>query len=233
VRSPRLLALAIPGALVLTLTGCLPVALFPRVSDLPAAPPPPTLAIGDCPWDPTATATMSPSPTPSADPIAATEAIALSDDLFWPMIEAIPDPPAISDFEALASALAGCPLESVVAFEARMTLALYALDGPDNHAWYEENDPLGLGFVSEDTFLYARCATVLGGKVSWAAAVEDGTLDWGSDSPDTEGYSEFLLYIGAEAAQAQGMDMGDYYGMVFETIPISYETGSNTTLWGE
>jgi hypothetical protein len=37
--------------------------------------------------------------------------------------------------------------------------------------WYQENDPSGLGFVSDDTFLYARCDAIVAGRERRAAAI--------------------------------------------------------------
>ena len=210
----------------LGLTGCL---AKPSPSDAQSdfsAPPP--VAVGTCPW-----AGFELAPTTSTDPLVITEHLALPDELFWPVIESIPDLPEQGDFDAVSSALAGCPASDLVAFDARLTLALYALDGPRSFDWIKANDPMGLPFASADSFLYSRCATVLGGHASWSDAVDAGTLDWGTDQPDTTGVSELLLYVGLTAAEAQGTSMEEYFDSAFTTIPLSYETGSNTALWGE
>lgn len=187
------------------------------------------LAVGACPWSGSAPAGVV---TPELSDVEATEAIALDENLFWSAIESIPDRPDAADFDLLSSSLAGCPLADLVAFEARLALVLYSLDGPKNFAWYEENDPTGFGFVSDDTFLYVRCATVLGGRDNWRDAVLEGTLEWGDDSPDLEGTSEFLLYVAAYAAEAQGIDVQTWYSEVLQPVTVSYETGSNVNLWG-
>jgi hypothetical protein len=185
--------------------------------------------VGECPWDRTAVA--SPAPASGGDPVAATESNALDPALFWPLIETIPPAPQPADFDAVSSALGGCSLDDIVAFHARLTLALYDLDGPENLAWFEENDPSGLGFVSDDVFLYARCASVLGGEENWRRAVADRTLAWGTDAPDLEGNAEFLLYVAYYAARAQGVTGEDYYDAVGAAVPISFESGSNTERW--
>lgn len=217
-------------ALVVTLSGCASGS-WTEAASTPYEQPPP-VALGECPWSPGATPPPI-EPADNADPVALTEAIAMPEDRFWDLIESIPDLPEQGDFERVASSLAGCAAADLVAFEARLTLALYALDDPQSADWYEQNDPSGLGFVSDDTFLYARCATVLGGRASWSDAVAQKTLDWGSDSPDLSGSSEYLLYLGLDAALAQGTDPYDYYDEVYSAIPISYETGSNSELWGD
>ncbi|MFT4284852.1 MAG: DUF4240 domain-containing protein [Protaetiibacter sp.] len=196
------------------------------VDEWPDEPGPP---IGQCPWE--ATGRPSTAPPGGDDPVTVTEAAALPPELFWPLVESVPSEPSRSDFDEVSSALAGCPFSDVVAFEARLTLALYELDGPENLAWFEANDPGGLGFASDDVFLYARCATVLGGEENWRQAVADRTLAWGTDAPDLEGAAESLLYVAYYAARAQGVPGEEYYDAVDAAGLISYETGSNEDRW--
>lgn len=239
----RILGAGVAVLLATSLSGCLPLALLTGVEpgvpagseadDWEYTP----VAIGACPWESAWTGATLPPAEPAdhdlpwADAVAATEAVALDEELFWDLIESAPDELAWGDLEELSSQLAGCSFEDILAFEARLTLTLAALDGPENRDWFEANDPSGFGWASDDVFLYARCASVLGGRDSWAAAVAEGTLDWGDDAPDVEGNAESLLYVASDAAFAQGVDFGDYYDLVWERIPISYESGSNTALW--
>jgi hypothetical protein len=187
--------------------------------------------IGECPWEST-NPTISPIDSPES-PITATEAIAMDSERFWLLVESIPPALGPSAFERVAGSLAACGIEDVIAFEARLTLALYALDGPDNLAWFEANDPAGIGFASDDVFLYARCATILGGQAAWERAVVERTLEWGDDPPDVDGWSELLLYVSWDAAGALGLTVGEYIELLSERIPVSYETGSNSDLWGD
>ncbi|MGN6502147.1 MAG: DUF4240 domain-containing protein [Pseudolysinimonas sp.] len=154
----------------------------------------------------------------------------MPEDVFWPVIEAVPDGLTDDDFAALSSALAGCAYEDIVAFDVRLTLALYALDGPQNADWFEKHDPSGLGFVSDDVFLYQRCVTVLAGRQTWQRSVTDQTLEWGDLPP--ESYGESLLYVGMNAALAQGVDWDTYLDDSYGAAGINYETGSNSALWG-
>lgn len=207
---------------LLALAACAPSG-FTRVATAPPGyTPPPHLAVGTCPWS----APFVPVATASADPVEITEALALPQDQFWELLVSVPDVAGDADFDALSSALAGCERSDLVAFEARLTLALYALDGQHNFDWIVEHDPTGLHFSSEDSFLYSRCATVMAGRETWQRAVDQGTLEWGG------GTSESLLYVGLAAAEAKGIDIDDYYDEVYGAIPLSYETGSNTSLWG-
>jgi len=187
-------------------------------------------SIGECPWAfPTATATPT-MPTGSVDDRAATEALALGEDEFWMLVDSIPQNPSEADFLAAASALAGCGLPAVASFDARLALALSDLDGPENLAWFEDHDPLGLGFVSGDVFLYARCATVLAGRDVWTRAVEERTLEWSDDTLHESGMSELLLYITWDAAGAHGLSVDELFELTSGTR-ISYESGSNVERW--
>lgn len=212
------------------LAGCTVVSPRPEVSD--SGSPEQAAAVGECPW------TSDGSAAPEADdgirtPHEATEAIALPEAEFWQLVESIPAAPAAEDFQVASRGLAGCSIGEIVAFDARLTLALYDLDGPENLAWFEENDPLAIGFASDDAFLYARCASVLGGQESWASAVEGGTLDWGQDEPDVDGLAEYLLSVALDAALAQGLTEDEYLDLQFGAIPLSYESGSNKDRWGD
>ena len=191
---------------------------------------PPAPPIGDCPWasEERPVATLQ----PDLDPAAATTATALESDRFWGLIESIPSAPTADDFTEAASQLAGCPLADIIAFESRLVLSLWTLDGPENATWFEQNDPLGLGFASDDTLLYARCATVLGGRDAWQRAVDEQTLEWGDDAPDLDGAGEYLLYLAWDAALAQGLTSEEFSELRETAIAISAETGGNAQRWG-
>jgi hypothetical protein len=160
-----------------------------------------------------------------------TEAIAQPEAEFWTLIETVPDDPADDDFSRVAQGIVREGIEGVLAFQARLTLALYDLDGRANHAWFVEHDPMHFGFVSEDVFLYARCATVLAGREIWARAVVDQTLEWRDASLHESGASEMLLGVAPSAAEALGVTNEAWFELAFTRIPISYETGSNAARW--
>jgi hypothetical protein len=192
---------------------------------------PAQLQVGRCPWATPRTSSNAPTADQATDPVAATEAIALDEDDFWKVIESIPDLPTDADFRSISSKLAGCSFDDIVAFDARLTIALYALDSPKAADWYAANDPSGLGLVADDDFLYFRCEAVLAGYDTWQRDAAQQILDWRPDSPDLTGVSEDLLYVGLDAARAQGVADDDYFNRLFERVPISYETGSNPTYW--
>jgi hypothetical protein len=243
-RFPRvILPIAATAFIATTLAACLPlpdspefVRLTPYAVDgsVEPDPEPEGTPVGTCPWEsePVEEGTgWIEWRTGAANPSADTEAIALDDAEFWALVESIPPAPNDADFTAVASALAGCSIRDVIGFEARLTLALAALDGPENWDWFEQNDPSGFGWASDDVFLYARCAAVLGGQESWSAAVAERTVDWGSDPPDLEGYSELLLYVAVDAANAQGVSTDEFYEARNGLVLISYESGTNPERW--
>lgn len=161
--------------------------------------------------------------------LAATEDLAMDEDEFWSLLDDVPALDDDPDLEALTDALAGLPGGSAGAFQARLILALFALDGPVHRDWLTEHDPDQLGFVSDEVFLSARCATVLLARETWQVAVRDEVLPWGDD-PEYLGMAESLLYV-AEAAATRRGEIESYRETV-DAIPVSYETGSNSTLWG-
>lgn len=159
----------------------------------------------------------------------ATEAIALTAEEFWALVESVPDDPAIAEFERLSAELSERGENAVAGFHAALTLALFDLDGRANHAWFVANDPAGLGFVSEDVFLYARCATVLAGREIWERSCANQTLEWRDSTLHESGISEMLLEVAPQAAELLGIE--DWWDLSFRLVPLSYETGSNAARW--
>ena len=163
------------------------------------------------------------------DAVAKTEAVAMPSPQFWTLIAALGGSTSDDAFDSLASALAGRTIDDLVAFAARLSLVVHALDTRARHTWYTANDPMGLGFVSDDVFLYARLDTICAGESVWLEAIREGTLPWGSVDP-TLGAGELLLSAAPNAADAQGgwEEFGAKYA---ERVLVSYETGSNTDGW--
>lgn len=170
------------------------------------------------------------TPVDDSEARSATDAVAMPADEFWEYIDILDGQTTELGFDKLTSALATAGPAAALAFDARLTLALYELDSLCRADWYEANDPGGLGFVSDDTFLYARCDTVVAGRANWEAAVADGTLPWGNVDATT-GFGELLLYVGADAAARAGVPMEEYWDRRFSVVPLSYETGSNPNGW--
>lgn len=156
----------------------------------------------------------------------------MPEDDFWALIELLESSTEPDKVEALTSALAATDLASVIAFDARLTLALHQLDSLCRAQWYEANEPTGFGFVSDDVFLYARADTVAAGRETWQEAADTQTLPWGDVDPTTGG-GELLLYVPFDAAERLGYTLDEYFAEVGDAFTLSYETGSNASGWSE
>jgi hypothetical protein len=174
---------------------------------------------------------LAPSASPAPDLAAeATRASAMDEGTFWGYIEELRGTTDPDGFESLTDKLAELTLSELVAFDARLTLSLYELDSGCRAEWYRLNEPEKLGFVSDDVFLYARADTIAAGREVWSEALATETLPWGKVDPSS-GYGEFLLYVGADAADAAGLDLDEFYAEYAAATEVSYETGSNPAGW--
>jgi hypothetical protein len=174
----------------------------------------------------------TPNPTATPDPnVALTESIAMPSDEFWAYIDLLGGTNDPEGYDLVSAELAKTDLDTILAFEARLTLSLYALDSDCRAQWYLENEPMQFGFVSDDVFLYARGDTASAGRATWEEAVAENTLPWGGSDPTT-GYGEYVLGVGYRAAELIGVPFDDFLDLKWETIPLSFETGSNSSGWG-
>lgn len=213
---PRVFAASI--VLALSLAGCAASDLRPDQDEQPE----PVPVAVDCP-------TIEPTVDDSEIRSSAEDA-AMPADEFWDYIALLEGQTTEAGFDRLADALAAAGVDAALAFDIRLALSLYELDSLCRADWYSANDPAGLGSVSDDTFLYARCDTIAAGRANWEAAVADNTLPWGDVDPST-GMGEFLLYVGADAAQRLGVPIEEYWDRLYSALPLSYETGSNPNGW--
>ena len=231
-RSRRIIAIAstvASASAVAILAGCVPFLPFvsnDREADHGSGPPGNVLLPGDA----VACTTSAPGATPDAA-VAVVEANAMPNDEFWEYIELLGGANSPDGYTRLETELAKADLDTVVAFDARLTLALYALDSDCRAEWYRLNEPAQFGFVSDDVFLYARADTVSAGRETWEEAVSTQTLPWGGADP-MSGAGEFLLFVGLGAAERQGVTIDEYFTLLAERVPLSYETGSTPLGWG-
>jgi len=154
----------------------------------------------------------------------------MDEDRFWSLIVVLGGTTDLDSFDRLTLDLAELPLPEIAAFQARLTLALYALDSGCRAEWYRMNEPGRVGFVSDDVFLYARADTVTAGREVWSTAVETQTLPWGTVDPTT-GNGELLLYVSFDAIDIAGLDVDEFYALLDAGITVSYETASSTAGW--
>ena len=145
-----------------------------------------------------------------------------SDDTFWALIAKLDWSQAGDDdavVEPAVSALAALPDAAIVEFEETLAQKLYALDG---RAWARESGSIWKGEpdrVSEDEFLYARCAVVANGKASYEAVLATPALM----PKDLE--FESLLYVAGTAFERR-----THQPLDTET-EVSWETFSNEDGW--
>lgn len=142
----------------------------------------------------------------------------MDQDEFWALIgQCLAD----GDPEVLVERLAAMPVEAITGFADRLAEALYGLDTPelaDQPVWDADQDPeadkpLPL---SDDAFLYVRCAVVATGREAYERVRADPEalagqwdLDW-----------EDLLYLAPRAYERATGEEWD------QESPVSYETGS-------
>lgn len=74
-----------------------------------------------------------------SDDVTVTARSAMSDSDFWTLIGRMPRRASSDDFDRLSARLQHCSLRSLVAYDARLTLLLYALDTAAPCLWYAEH----------------------------------------------------------------------------------------------
>lgn len=178
----------------------------------------------DPPIDGAGSSRGAPAPGHHRDSIADTRAMAMSDGKFWSYIQTLQGDVNEESVDELSDRLALLPRDQLIGFEAALTLKLYELDTPTTWKWDRRHDPeaVQLGVLDDDSFLYARCATVAAGRKTFDRAIATGTLPSKEHDP---GAAELLLSASGEAARQDG------YRWHFDEIPLSYETGSNREAW--
>lgn len=161
---------------------------------------------------------------------AETTRLALDEAAFWDVIAGFEGQASFERAEVVSASLSTLTGPELIAFDARLTLALFHLDGADFMTWYGQNDPLSVqfgGYVSEDVFLYARGAVVAAGPEAYATAIETRTFP----VFDEDGSGEAVLSLTWSAAELAGLDPEAWFAERFALIPLSYETGSNSPAW--
>jgi hypothetical protein len=165
--------------------------------------------------------------------LAATERVAMPEDRFWDLIGILHGSNGDVGYDLLTARLELESTKDLVAFDARLTIVLYALDDECRYDWYRQVDPSGLHFVADDDFLYFRTDTVSAGRSTWDEAVAADTLPWGTTEP-VDHSGEPLLFVAENAARiAHGIGWSRWDAMTTDRFPISYETGSNVDGWSD
>ena len=153
------------------------------------------------------------------------ESLAMREEDFWGWIDTL-EGTSEESYSRLAEELSDEPIETIAAFDARMTIQLYRLDDECRAAWYESHE----GYVNDDVFLYARAETVSSGRKFFERAIQNDSLPHRGDGP-SEGDGELLLYVGMNAARSSGASEKDWDDATYPYRNLSYETGSNPAGW--
>jgi hypothetical protein len=148
----------------------------------------------------------------------------MNENEFWKLIDLI-DVSALDagDEDAAIKQLQNVLLtkaeEDLVGFEEQLALHLHAIDGEV----YADN--AGDSGGSDDGFLYARCYVVAKGKAYYDAVKSDPTRM----PKSIEQWCEAILYPHREAwAQVNSTSASEWPFFA----SVSYETASNSELWG-
>lgn len=149
----------------------------------------------------------------------------MNDEEFWALIASLAGKADPEGIARLTEDLTSGSTERIVGFAEQLAAALYAIDSRDRMAQPvrdTEDGPDSPAFpLSNEVFLYARCAVVAAGQHTWQRVVSDpaamaGTWDLGAEE---------LLYVAPVAFEHKtGSDWT-------HRTTVSYATGSNTEGW--
>lgn len=146
-------------------------------------------------------------------------------ETFWDLIGTLGGRTDPEGFARLTEDLAQWPTDRIVGFAEQLAAALYAIDSRDRMAQPIKDTadgPDSTAFpLSNEVFLYARCAVVLAGPEAWQRVVDDpaamaGIWDLGAEE---------LLYA-APAAFAHRTS-SDWT----HRTAVDHRTGSNAAGW--
>ena len=144
----------------------------------------------------------------------------LDEDAFWNLIALVDDELSDESIARLTTALAKKPIKSIIGFHETLTDVLYRLDRPELTKPPGSTEP---SVMSDDVFLYARCAVVARGAKAVQSVLEAGGIveeDWNGE------LGESLLSVAPEAFELKSGEPFDH-----ET-EFSYESASNAVAWG-
>lgn len=143
---------------------------------------------------------------------------------FWELIGTLGGDIDQQSATELSERLSARPAKEIRDFADQLASALYALDSSERADQpivdpSEGDQPIPM---SDDIFLYARCAVVAAGRTAWESAVAQPSAMAGS-RPVYDG--EWLLTVAPSAFEESA-------GTTWTHVsPVSYETGSNAAGW--
>ncbi|SBT54931.1 DUF4240 domain-containing protein [Micromonospora narathiwatensis] len=151
----------------------------------------------------------------------------LEDAEFWELVGRLGGRPELQDdrpYEELTAELAQGPVERILEFAETLAYKLYQLDRRSLAETLIPGEDESGERLSDDGFLYARCAVIVAGPAAFSAVLRDGSV--------------FRHYVTVEAAHAESiLDIpsnayevltGNKWDYVEE---YDYETASNAEWW--
>jgi hypothetical protein len=151
----------------------------------------------------------------------------LEDAEFWALIDALGGHPEVQDdqpYEELTTELARGPVERILDFAETLAYKLYQIDRRDLAETPVSDEDGSGGRLSDDGFLYARCAVVVAGASTFAAVLRDGSVFQSFVSPEAA-HAESILDVPSTAYKRL---TGEEWDHIEE---YDYETGSNSEWW--
>ncbi|MEU7653711.1 DUF4240 domain-containing protein [Micromonospora taraxaci] len=147
----------------------------------------------------------------------------LTDGDFWRLVALLGGRPEVQDdrpYEQLTAVLSEEPVERIVGFAETLAWKLYQLD----RRALAQAVPPGADNLSDDGFLYARCAVVVAGPTAFDAVLADPSA-----------FARFTTVEAAHADSILDVPSNAYQkatGREWEHIEeYDYETGSNEQWW--
>ncbi|MEU1585237.1 DUF4240 domain-containing protein [Micromonospora sp. NPDC005710] len=147
----------------------------------------------------------------------------MADEEFWRLVAVLGGRPEVQDdgpYERLTAMLAEEPEERIIGFAETLAFTLYRLD----RRVLAQTVPPDAPELSDDGFLYARCAVVVAGPTAVEAVLADPAAFARFTSVDAA-HAETILDVPSNAYQAA---TGKEWEHVEE---YDYETGSNEQWW--
>ena len=139
----------------------------------------------------------------------------MTEDEFWDLVAPLgTDADRDRATEELVELLSKKPMSDIHEFQDWVAAKLYALDGSN---WWDDDDN-----HSGDSFLYARCAVVAGGRTLYERVLSDPSQMLRQDYE-----FEALIRIARKAAERHGGAGAGHQS------PVSWETWSNEAQWRE
>ncbi|MET7963609.1 DUF4240 domain-containing protein [Micromonospora zamorensis] len=147
----------------------------------------------------------------------------LADEEFWRLVDVLGGQPEVQDdrpYERLTSMLSEEPVERIIDFAEALAFKLHQLD---RRVLAQAVFP-GADRLSDDDFLYARCAVVVAGPAAMAAVLADAAAFERFTTVEAA-HADSILDVPSNAYQKA---TGKEWDHVEE---YDYETGSNEQWW--